>query len=406
MNTSEIIQLEQDHVLQTYKRPDFVITGGKGSWLYDSEGNEYLDAVTGIAVNSLGHGDETVVTAIQEAAQGPIHISNLYHNEPMTLLAKDLCDSCFADRVFFCNSGSEAVEGALKFARKYAREVLGKEDKTDILAFSGSFHGRSMGALSATSTEKYRAPFMPLVPGFSFAEFNDVEAAQAAITEKTCAVIVEPVQGEGGVTPATPEFLAAVRQRCDEVDALMICDEVQCGLGRTGSIWAHQGYNITPDIMSVAKPIAGGLPMGAILMTQAVANAMQPGDHGSTFAGGPFVSHVARAVFGKITNPDFMAEVAEKSQTLENGLRNLAESSPLITKIRGKGMLWGMVTTIPAADVVQAAQKHNLLILVAGPNVVRLIPPLTISADETNLLLEKLGAAFADCEAAQDEGTG
>jgi len=403
MNTSEIIQLEQTYLLQTYKRPEFVITGGKGSWLEDSEGNKYLDAVTGIAVNSLGHGDETVMTAIKEAMAAPIHISNLYHNEPMTLLARDLCESCFADRVFFCNSGSESVEGALKFARKYAREVLGKEDKIGVVAFSGSFHGRSMGALSATSTEKYRSPFEPLVPGFSFAEFNDVEDLQTAINEKTCAVIVEPVQGEGGVTPATPAFLTALRRRCDEVDALLICDEVQSGLGRTGAVWSHQNYGITPDIMSVAKPIAGGLPMGAILMSQKVAEAMKPGDHGSTFAGGPFVSHVARAVFNKITDPDFMAEVAEKSEMLEGGLRKLAESSPLITEVRGKGMLWGMVTTVPAADVVQAAQKHGLLILVAGTNVVRLIPPLTISAEETNILLERLKAAFADCEEAGDE---
>lgn len=402
MKPNEIIELEHNYLLQTYKRPDFVITGGKGAWLYDSEGNKYLDGGTGIAVNALGHGDETVLQALQEAMQGPIHLSNLYHNEPMTLLARDLCESCFADRIFFCNSGSEANEGAFKFARKFAREILGREDKTGIVAFSGSFHGRSMGALAATSTEKYRLPFMPLMPGVTFAEFNNIESARAAINEQTCAVIVEPVQGEGGVTPAKPEFLAALRERCNEVDALLIFDEVQCGLGRTGSVWAHQGYGVEPDIMAIAKPIAGGLPMGGILMTQAVAEAMKPGDHGSTFAGGPFVSHVARAVFSKISHPDFMAEVVEKSQTLENGLRNLAESSPLVTGVRGKGMIWGVITTVPAADVVAAAQKHGLLALVAGTNVVRLLPPLTIDAGEINLLLEKLGAALKDCEVAEE----
>jgi len=403
MNTSDIISLEQQYVLQTYKRPDFVITGGQGSWLFDSEGKKYLDAGTGIAVSALGHGDEAVVGAIKEALAGPIHLSNLYHNEPMTLLARDLCDSCFADRVFFCNSGSEANEGAFKFARKYAREVLKKEGKTGIVAFTGSFHGRSMGALAATATEKYRKPFEPLMGGVTFAEFNNIESAQTAITEETCAVIVEPIQGEGGVTPATPEFLKAVRQRCNEVEAILIFDEVQCGLGRTGSIWAHQGYGVEPDVMTIAKPIAGGLPMGAILMRQKVAGAMAPGDHGSTFAGGPFVSHVARAVFAKVTGDDFMGEVIEKSQTLENGLRKLAENSNAVTEVRGKGMMWGLVTTVPAGDVVAAAQKRGLLILVAGPDVVRLLPPLTLTADETNLLLQTLAEAVAEVEQNQAE---
>jgi acetylornithine/N-succinyldiaminopimelate aminotransferase len=321
----------------------------------------------------------------------------------MTLLARDLCDSCFADRVFFCNSGSEANEGAFKFARKYAREVLKKEGKTGIVAFTGSFHGRSMGALAATATEKYRKPFEPLMGGVTFAEFNNIESAQTAITEETCAVIVEPIQGEGGVTPATPEFLKTVRQRCNEVEAILIFDEVQCGLGRTGSIWAHQGYGVEPDVMTIAKPIAGGLPMGAILMRQKVAGAMAPGDHGSTFAGGPFVSHVARAVFAKVTGDDFMGEVIEKSQTLENGLRKLAENSNAVTEVRGKGMMWGLVTTVPAGDVVAAAQKRGLLILVAGPDVVRLLPPLTLTADETNLLLQTLAEAVAEVEQNQAE---
>ncbi|MEM7029397.1 MAG: aspartate aminotransferase family protein [Chloroflexota bacterium] len=400
MEKSEIVELEQKYLLKTYNRPDFVITKGEGSWLEDSEGNRYLDAVTGIAVNSLGHGDETVMEAMKEAMSGPIHISNLYHNEPMTLLARDLCESCFADRVFFCNSGSEAVEGALKFARKYAKVVLEKEDKIGIVSFTGSFHGRSMGALSTTSTEKYRTPFAPLVPGVTFAEFNNVDVVDAVINEDTCAVIVEPVQGEGGVTPATPEFLQALRKRCDEVDALLICDEVQCGIGRTGSTWAHQGYGVEPDIMSIAKPVAGGFPMGAVMVTQKVADAMAPGDHGSTFAGGPFISTVARAVFNKITDPEFMAEVAEKSEMLEGGLRKMAQDRDSITEVRGKGMLWGVVTTVPAADLMTATQKHGLLSVVAGANVLRLIPPLTIKQEEIGQLLDRLGAAFDDVEKA------
>lgn len=396
MTTREIIALENKYVLQTYIRPDFVVARGDGAWLFDLDGNRYLDAGAGIAVNALGHNHPIVRSALKEAAELPIHLSNLYHNQPMTLLARDLCQSCFADRIFFCNSGSEANEGAFKFARKYARVVLGKADKTEIVAFSGSFHGRSMGAVAATATEKYRLPFQPVMPGVTFAEFNKIESA-AAITEKTCAVIVEPVQGEGGVTPADAAFLNALRQRCDQVGALLIFDEVQCGMGRTGTLWAHQSYGVTPDIMTVAKPIAGGLPMGGILVTQAVAEAMFPGDHGSTFAGGPFVSHVARAVFGKVSDPDFLAQVSETSAMLENGLRKLAESCELVTQVRGRGMMWGVVTTIPAAEVMKAARTHGLLVLVAGADVVRLLPPLTIKPEEIVLLLQKLQATLVDC---------
>ncbi len=397
MNSADVIALENQYLLKTYARPDFVIVAGEGVWLTDADGNRYLDGGAGIAVNALGHRHPVVLAALEQAAQGPIHLSNLYHNEPMTLLARDLCASCFADRVFFCNSGSEANEGAFKFVRKYARVVLEQTDKTGIVAFSGSFHGRSMGAVAATSTEKYRAPFEPVMPGVTFAAFNNIESARAAITNHTCAVIVEPVQGEGGVTPATPKFLAALRQRCDDVGALLIFDEVQCGLGRTGALWAHQSTGVTPDIMTIAKPLAGGLPMGAILMTQAVANAIQPGDHGSTFAGGPFVSAVARAVFATLSQPEFLADVAAKGNYLAEKLRQLADENTPVTQVRGKGMMWGLLTTVPAADVVAAARARGLLILSAGANVVRLLPPLVISREEIAALVEKLSLALKDC---------
>ncbi|HHJ06977.1 MAG TPA: aspartate aminotransferase family protein [Anaerolineae bacterium] len=314
----------------------------------------------------------------------------------MAQLARDLCESCFANRVFFSNSGSEANEGAIKFARKYARVVLGKEDKTGIVAFSGSFHGRTMGSVAATAAEKYRAPFEPVMPGVTFAPFNDIQTAQRAIDDKTCAVIVEPIQGEGGVTPARPEFLAALRQRCNKTGALLIFDEVQCGLGRSGSLWAHQTTGVEPDIMTIAKPIAGGFPMGAILLTQTVAKAITPGDHGSTFAGGPFISRVARAVFGQINSAEFLAGVVERGKLLEEGLRQLAQNNPEITEVRGKGMMWGLVTSFPAADAVKAAQARGLLILSAGGNVIRLLPPLIISKEEISLLLERLQAALND----------
>lgn len=405
MDAQTTIQLEKDHVLHTYNRPDFVITHGEGSWLYDHTGRQYLDAVSGIAVTALGHADPDVVQAIQEASTQPLHLSNLYHNAPMSHLAAELCQSCFADRIFFCNSGAEANEGAFKFARKYARQVLGHSDKTEIVAFSGSFHGRTFGSLSATATEKYRLPFEPLVPGFRFAPFNDIEAATAAITERTCAVIVEPIQGEGGVTPATPEFLAALRQRCDAVEALLIVDEVQCGLGRSGELWAHQLYQLEPDMMTVAKPLAGGLPMGGILLTNKVAQAISPGDHGSTFAGGPFISHVARTVLRKISHPAFMTSVRVKSDKLATGLCHLAEKSDHITTVRGRGMMWGLVTTVPAIDIMKAAYDYGLFILVAGPNVVRLLPPLSISDSEIDYLLTQLTAVFEDYQPQQAEAS-
>lgn len=388
-DTQTIIDLEQQYVLQTYRRPEMVFERGKGSWLYDAGGNGYLDAGSGIAVNALGYHHPQVVEAIKQASEGLLHVSNLYHTAPHALLARDLCQSSFADRVFFCNSGTEANEGAIKFARKFAR-ANGHTDKTGLVAFSGSFHGRSMGALALTATEKYRQPFEPLIGDVRFGEFNNLASASHAITSQTCGVIVEPIQGEGGVKPATPEFLAGVRARCDEVGALLIFDEVQCGLGRTGKLWAHEHYPVTPDIMTLAKPLAGGLPMGAILLTQAVADAMQPGDHASTFAGGPFIASVAQAVFNQIRAPEFMQQVDSVGRYMAQELCHHLAELPIVTTMRGQGLMWGIVTVPPAADIVAAAYKHGLLVLVAGPNVVRLLPPLIITKDEVDILLERL----------------
>ncbi len=393
LNTQDIIALEKKYVLQTYKRPDLVWERGQGSWLYDAEGRQYLDAGAGIAVTSLGHSNRTIVEAIQQAAEGLIHTSNLYHTAPQAWLARDLCEASFAERVFFCNSGAEANEGALKFARKYAR-FKGHQDKTGLVAFSGSFHGRTMGALATTATAKYRTPFEPLIGDVTFAEFNNLDSARQAITARTCGVIIEPVQGEGGVTPAEPEFLAGLRARCDEVGALLIFDEVQCGLGRTGRLWAYEHYGVTPDVMTLAKPLAGGLPMGAILLTRAVAETLEVGDHGSTFAAGPLVCAVARAVFNQINQPHFLAEVQAKGEYLEAKLREVVAQSLLLTGMRGKGLMWGLVSTIPAAEIVAEARNHGLIVLVAGEKVVRLLPPLTISREEIDLLAERLAATL------------
>ncbi len=390
----EIIALEKQYVLQTYKRPDLVWERGEGSWLYDSAGRQYLDAGAGIAVTALGHHNQAIVEAIRHGAEGLIHASNLYHTAPQALLARDLCESSFADRVFFCNSGTEANEGAIKFARKYAR-AQGHTDKTGLVAFTGSFHGRTMGALALTATAKYRLPFEPLIGGVTFAEFNNLDSARQAITAQTCAVIVEPVQGEGGVTPAEPEFLAGLRAWCDEVGALLIFDEVQCGLGRTGKLWAYENYEVTPDMMTLAKPLAGGLPMGAVLLRQAVADTLEVGDHGSTFAAGPLVCTVARAVFEQINRPQFLAEVKTKGDYLAEKLQTVVAESPLLTGLRGKGLMWGLLSAIPAAEIVAEARNHGLIILVAGEKVVRLLPPLTITQAELDILAERLRETLA-----------
>ncbi|MCB0177238.1 MAG: aspartate aminotransferase family protein [Anaerolineae bacterium] len=387
--TEDIIELEHKYVLQTYKRPDFVLESGEGVWLYDSDGREYLDGGSGIAVNALGYQNQAIIAALRQAADSLIHVSNLYHTAPQALLARDLCENSFADRVFFCNSGAEANEGALKFARKWAR-TQGHTDKTGIVAFTGSFHGRTMGALACTATEKYRKPFEPLIGDVSFAQFNDLDSARQAITDKTCAVMIEPVQGEGGVTPADPDFLTGLRQICDETGALLIFDEIQCGLGRTGTLWAYEGYHVTPDIMTLAKPLAGGLPIGAILLTQTVADALGPGDHGSTFAGGPLVCTVAHSVFRHINTPVFLQQVKSHSDYMAAQLNDRVVASPLIEQVRGKGLMWGLVSVPPAADIMVEARKFGLIVLVAGPNVVRLLPPLTISQDEIDELVDRL----------------
>jgi acetylornithine/succinyldiaminopimelate/putrescine aminotransferase len=308
-------------------------------------------------------------------------------------LAAALCASSFADRVFFCNSGAEANEGAFKFARKWALDNVGP-DKHTIVAFSNAFHGRTFGALAATPREKYQAPFRPLLPGMRFAEFNHLDSAAEVIGDDVCAVIVEPVQGEGGVHPATAEFLQGVRDLCNAHHALLIFDEVQCGLGRTGALWAHQGYDVTPDILTAAKPLAGGLPMGAVLMTQAVADVMHPGDHGSTFAASPLVASVAKVALDTVNQPAFLAEVGAKGAYLKERLEEI--NSPVITEVRGKGLMVGADLSIPANDVVQAGYKQGLLLVNAGPNTLRLVPPLIISRGEIDTLIEKLTAILAE----------
>ena len=389
MNAQEIIDLEHDNVLGVYGRPPFVLERGEGCTLYDTEGRAYLDCVAGIAVNALGYDDPGVNQAMQEAgATGMLHVSNLYHTAPNARLAALLCETSFADKVHFSLTGADANEGAFKFARRYAREH-GNEEKYHILAFSNAFHGRLFGSLAATPRPKYQDPFKPLMPGVRFAEFNDLESARGQMDEDVCAIIVEPVQGEGGIYAATQEFLEGLRALADEYDALLIFDEVQCGVGRTGHLWAYQGYDVEPDILTAAKPLAGGLPIGAILMRQKVADAMHPGDHASTFAGNPYTTHVAHHVVGRIADPAFLASVREKGELLVDLLEEL--NSPHILEIRAEGLMVGVQMDIDAAQIMTKAYDHGLLVLVAGPNVLRFVPPLVISEDEIKRAVAVVG---------------
>jgi predicted acetylornithine/succinylornithine family transaminase len=389
MNAAEIIQEEQQYVLQTYVRPEIVFTHGEGPYLYDSAGKRYLDFGSGIAVTALGHADPAVTAAVADQAGKLTHVSNLYHTAPHAGLARRLVEHSFADRVYFCNSGAEANEAALKFARKYAREK--REGQTGVIAFSGGFHGRTMGALAMTYKSQYREPFAPLVPGVDFLPFNDV-AALEQIGPETCAVIVEPVQGEGGVRPADAAFLQAVRERCDATGALLIFDEVQCGLGRTGRLWAHQAYGITPDLMTLAKPLANGLPIGATLLTQPVADVIQPGDHGSTFAAGPLVCRAASVVFDRVHRPEFLEHVRAVAGYLQESLHEVLPDD-VVVELRGAGLLVGVEMNVPVKPLLPAAAAEGLIVINAGENVLRLAPPLIIErehVDEAVAIIEKV----------------
>ncbi len=388
------IELEKKYVVHAYNRPPIVLVDGQGVWLEDAEGNRYLDLVAGIAVSALGYGDPEIAETICEAGKKPLHYSNLYHNEPMARLAAKLVEiTPFADRVHFQNSGTESTEAAIKFARKFARTHFG-EGKSDIIAFTGAFHGRTMGALAMTPRDKYQKPYEPLMPGVRFARFNDLESAREVIDDSVCAIIVEPIQGEGGIHPAGVDFLVGLRELAWEHGALLIFDEVQCGVGRTGTFWAHEQMGALPDILCSAKPLANGLPIGAVLVTERVAEVIHPGDHGTTFAGGPFVTAVANVVVDRIREPAFLQHVQETGAYFKARLEAL--NHPHIQEVRGRGLMLGVQLDMPAGPVVQAGYKHGVLLLNAGADVLRLVPPLVISKEEVDIAVERLTAALAD----------
>src|SRR3954469_14828787 len=367
-------------LLGNYKRAPAEFVDGDGVYLIDADGKRYLDFVSGIAVNALGYGDAGLKAALHAAAEGLVHTSNLYSTAPGERLAAALVARSFARKVFFCNSGAEANEGAFKFARRWARTK--GDAKHEIIALRGAFHGRLFGTLAATDRPAYRLPFRPLTPGVSIFE-RDLTELDAALSEDTvAAIIVEPVQGEGGVRVLDPGFLRELRAITKARKIAMILDEIQCGLGRTGTLFAYEQAGFEPDMVTLAKPIAGGLPMGAILMTEELASAMKPGDHGTTFGGGPFVASVALHVLERLSDPALLAQVRENGTWLGNQLQEIADRTGRIRQVRGRGFIWGVDVMNTAAHVVSESLNRGLLVCSAGEHTVRILPPLVATQDE------------------------
>ena len=396
MNMTDYMALGEEYILHTYNRYPVVFEKGDGVYLYDTEGKKYLDFAAGIAVFALGYNNKAYNDALKDQIDKLIHTSNLYYNIPAVEAAKRLALATGLDKVFFTNSGTEAIEGAIKTARKYAWL---KDHRTDheIIAMNHSFHGRSMGALSVTGTEHYREPFEPLIGGVKFADFNDLESVKAQITDKTCAVITEVVQGEGGIYPAQKEFLEGLRALCDEKDIILIFDEIQCGMGRTGYYFAWQSYGVQPDVMTCAKALGCGVPVGAfVLGEKAAAASLVPGDHGTTYGGNPFVCAAVSKVFDIFEQDNILAHVQELTPYLEEKLDALVDKCPIVAARRGKGFMQGLViegTTV--GSVVTKALANGLLVISAGSDVLRLVPPLVITKEHIDEMIEKLEKSLA-----------
>ena len=379
-------------VMETYNRMSITPTKGKGSWLFDEEGNRYLDFIAGIATNSLGHGHPPLVKAIQKQAEELIHCSNLYEIPLQAEVAQMLTEATDFDKVFFCNSGTEAVEAAIKLARKHAYETHGPE-KYEILAFTKSFHGRTYGSLSATAQASYQEAFGPMVPGFAYAPFGDLAAAKEAIGAQTAAVLVEPIQGEGGINDAPEGFLEGLRDLCDEHGALLIFDEVQTGAGRTGHLYAYQGIGVVPDVLTSAKGLGGGVPVGAMMAKEEYAT-LTPGNHGSTFGGNPLAMAAVKAVLEVVGDPFFLEEVRFKGAVLKNALRLIAERVPG-AEVRGEGLLLAIDLADPelAKEVFEKCLEEGVLVNLIGGTTIRLAPPLTVTRTEIRTALDTLRAA-------------
>lgn len=397
MCSKDYIERGENAVLHTYNRFPVVLERGEGVHLYDLEGKEYLDFGAGIAVFSLGYGNQEYNQALKNQIDKLLHTSNLYYNVPMTEAAEKLLKASGLSRVFFTNSGTEAVEGAIKAARKYAWLKDGNTDH-EIIAMKHSFHGRSMGALSVTGNTHYQEPFKPLIGGIKFADFNDLDSVKQQVTEKTCAIILETVQGEGGIYPADPEFLKGIRKLCDEQDILLILDEIQCGMGRTGRMFAFQDYGVMPDIMTSAKALGCGVPVGAFVLNEKTAkNSLVPGDHGTTYGGNPFACAAVSKVFDLFEEQHILEHVKKITPYFEEKLDMLVDKYEFLTARRGKGLMQGLVVAgRPVGEIVTKALENGLIVISAGTDVLRFVPPLIITEHDIDEMVEKLEVSFQE----------
>ena len=395
MNKEEYIKREEGAMLHTYNRFPVVLEKGEGVYLYDTDGKKYLDFAAGIAVEALGYDNRKYNDALKDQIDKLMHTSNLYYNLPIMEAAEKILKVSKMDRVFFTNSGTEAIEGAIKAAKKYAYTRDGHTDH-EIIAMNHSFHGRSLGALSVTGNKHYQEPFEPLLGGIRFADFNDLESVKAQLTDKTCAILFETVQGEGGIYPATQEFMDGIEKICKERDILLILDEIQCGMGRTGEMFAWQGYGVKPDIMTSAKALGCGVPVGAFLMTERIAEkSLKPGDHGTTYGGNPFVGAAVSTVLDIFEELNLPAHVKEISAYLEEKLDVLVDKYDCLTQRRGVGLIQGVVTTKPVGEITSKALEEGLLIISAGSDVLRFVPPLVIEKEHVDEMIEKLDHTLA-----------
>ena len=394
MDNATLISDAERNVAPTYGRYPIALVRGEGCRVWDADGKEYLDFVSGLAVCNLGHCHPEVVAAIREQAGKLIHVSNLYHIEPQIELAKRLNRLSFGDKAFFCNSGTEAVEAALKLARKYSFQKYG-EGRHEILSFDMSFHGRTMASLTATGQTKFHGAFKPLLPGFRYVPFGDLESVAASVSEQTCAVMVEPIQGEGGVNVPPDGYLKGLREICDANDLLLLFDEVQVGLGRTGKLWAYEHEGVAPDAMSLAKALAGGTAIGALVASDK-AMAFEPGDHAATFGGNPLATAAGCAAMDAVTAPGFLEHVQEMGAYATAGLEELATRHAIIKEIRGKGLIIGCEVDVDATSIVTKGLEAGFLLNVAVQKVIRLIPPLVVEKEMIDKLMDFLDGALAD----------
>ena len=392
----KFIELGDQFLLHTYNRFPVVIERGDGVRLFDDEGKEYLDFAAGIAVYGLGYGNKEFNEALKRQIDQIMHTSNLYYNEPCCLAAKEVCEASKMDRVFFTNSGAEAIEGAVKTARKYAYLKDGSTDH-NIIAMEHSFHGRTMGALSVTGNAHYREAFEPGIGNVKFASFNDLNSVKALVDDKTCAVIMETVQGEGGIYPSDEEFIRGVRALCDEKGLLLILDEIQCGMGRTGYMFAWEKYGVKPDIVTIAKALGNGVPVGAFAMTKDVAeNSMVPGDHGTTYGGNPFACAAVLEVLRQFRERDLAAHVMELAPALESALDEIKDKHDKVKDRRGAGFMQALELDGPVTDVINRARENGLLVISAGSNIIRLVPPLVIEKDDIENMKIRLDKALSE----------